>query len=106
MKPKYALVHQEFLCPVCVEHPQGDWFMNGQLDFGEKVIPVDIHLEGAREGFTERVFGEFIVPTVQFFEQDVFMNRKVWKCKHLSIGSYDVYGTYKFKKEMLNIMEV
>ena len=106
MKKKYVLVHQEFLCPICVNHPEGDWIVNFQLGVGEKAIPVDIHIGGIPQDFTKRALGEALVPTLQFFEEEVFMNRRVWTCKHIAIGSYDVYGNYKFKKEMLNIFEV
>ena len=106
MKPTYEFEHTEILCPFCVNRILGRWFVNSQVNIGERCVNVDIHAGGVPAEMTNKVFGQYMVPTSVLMEQEVFMGRTVWRSKIVAIGAYDDYGSYKFKKEIFKIQEV
>jgi len=102
----YGIDIEEILCPICVEHMLGRWICNSQLGFGEKIVPVDGHSGGVVAKTPENYFGEFMVPISLVFKRELFMNRKTFNAKLFTIGSYDDYATYQFKREVFKINEI
>jgi len=107
MKKWYVIDYEQILCPFCVNHILGRWLLNAQTPTGQKFISTEIGGGGEKVNALKRFYGgEYAVPTMLVLEEEVFMNRITFTSKFLTIGAYDDFATYKFKKELLNVVEV
>jgi hypothetical protein len=70
---------------------------------GAKVTTYAVESNRPHARFTEKVTGSDMTPFSLAFEEDVFMNRRVWKPVFFTIGAFDEYMNYQFKKKYLNI---
>lgn len=107
MKRWYVIDTEQILCPYCISHILSRWIANAQTPVGQKFIPVEIGWGGERVEALKRFYsGQIAVPTMLVLEEEVFMNRVTFRSKFLTIGAFDDYGTYVFKKELMDITEV